>query len=1728
MILVVFIALQIPAVQQFAAQKATNYLAQTLKTKVSIGGFTTDWRNSIVLKEIYLEDQQQDTLVYAQRLGLDLNIFGLMNSKIDLRSARLDHAVVNISSTMPDSVYNFDFILKAFATDTALAQPADTAAAFTYNIGTVELNNVHFTMNDAVGGNNIKANIGLLQVSMEEFDPEKAIYRLGKGRLENSVANYVQTKIPETSSDSIALDMGFQNLALKQVKFNYENKPAAQRIVLEVGKAELDAKNIDLKNARIDLAKFDLQNSAVAYFQDKAVPVDSLAVNPVVTAAKLDSAAEKHQGKPVNWVVTLGDMNVQNVNFDFGNFNTPETSKGMDFNHLKFTGINVDLEKLYYSQNKISADLQQLQLQEKSGFKITNFQADVNVESQKASLRNFDLKTGYSHLRPEFSLGYPSLSTIADHVDQLTINADLENSTIGAQDILYFAPYLVGNPSFQKIAGSSLTIDGRLYGKISDLNAQNLRVKGLAGTSINVSGNIKEMSNVEKGTLNLQVNEFTTTRTDLLALLLPNTIPKDITLPQRMTLSGKIQGNMNNLNLQNFKAAASGGTFLAVSGTVQNASDPNKMRLNLDVNNFTSTRAALQEILPKGTIPPDIQLPEKMQLSGKFNGTLQNFTSNANIKTSFGNAVANVSMQPGEKFSGTANLAEMDLGKLLKQPQTLGKTTGKVTFSGTGLTPETMRATFDADIQKFEYNQYAYNNITLKGNIDRQNYTVSGNMKDGNLAFNLDGNFNMAGTPPTYKATLNLDGANLKALNLYSEDLKVSGVVVADLSGASPDEMKGTLNISNLHLQKARRNYRADTVAIQLNNSLGKTDIAIQSDIITGFFRGNNSVSDLAVALPKHIDAYFNIQDAPYPANVTLQNFEFNFDLKRPRIFTAFVPGLKRIRPGKVSGSYNTAGMDLKLDANLPKLVYMDYTIDSTKLQVRGNTEKIGYNVAFKELIDSTLQIKNVSLAGDIKNNTLGTNLKIAEDNGATRFGLGGVMSVIPNGYRFSFTPGDVVLNKEQWNVSGDNYIQYQNGNIYASNVRLDKNGSALTLNSLGTNTNNAPLEVRFTNFDLANVSRVIERNDSLIAGNVNGTLVLRDIMRTMGISADATISNLAYTGVPIGDLALHADNTSGNRYNLQATLTGNGNNASLNGYYVAQGTSNALNLTANIQSLNLAIAQGLAQGQLKNTGGNLTGNFTITGTVQQPNVRGTANFDNATFAIAMYDATYRLQNQQIVFDERGMNFSNFTLLDSMNHKAVVNGTIFTQNYTDFRFSLDAVTDDFLLLNSTAADYKLYYGKMVVDSNIKVRGNLNLPVVTADVTVVDGSALTIVVPAEAVSKQEQEGIVQFVNMHRRRRPNSILNEERQDSTQEMALTGIDARANVELTDKSKFTVIIDETTGDRLEVTGNGTLNAGMDPAGNITLTGRYDVKDGLYKLYFYDIASRELRIDPGSSIIWYGDPLDANLDIRAIYDVKAPVRELVAEQIAGETGSEQNKYRQQLPFLVYVNLNGNMLKPDITFDIRLPEEERGAFSGQIDQRLQMLRSEPSEMNKQVFSLIVLGRFMAPDPLQSSGGGLQETARASLSAALGEQLNQLTNKYAGGLGLELGLNAYQDYSTGDARNRTDLNVAVRQQLLNDRLIFRVGTDIGLEGQSPANRPRNSSGFAGDFSVEYLILPDGRLRVRGFQHPSYEMLTEAEVQETGVALVYQRDFNDFADLFRKISKAQEKARQQQQQ
>ena len=119
----------------------------------------------------------------------------------------------------------------------------------------------------------------------------------------------------------------------------------------------------------------------------------------------------------------------------------------------------------------------------------------------------------------------------------------------------------------------------------------------------------------------------------------------------------------------------------------------------------------------------------------------------------------------------------------------------------------------------------------------------------------------------------------------------------------------------------------------------------------------------------------------------------------------------------------------------------------------------------------------------------------------------------------------------------------------------------------------------------------------------------------------------------------------------------------------------------------------------------------------------------------------------------------------------------------------------------------------------------------------------------------------------------------------------------------------------------------------------------------------------------------------------------------------------------------------------------------------------------------------------------------------------------------LGVTNQADYSTGSNGSRTDLNVAVRRQLFNNRLTVRVGSDIALSGgngNQTTSGQNSASNLAGDVSLEYTLLADGRLRLRAFRQNAYEDI-DGPIVRTGASLVFQRDYNNFKELFEKVSR-----------
>ncbi len=604
-----------------------------------------------------------------------------------------------------------------------------------------------------------------------------------------------------------------------------------------------------------------------------------------------------------------------------------------------------------------------------------------------------------------------------------------------------------------------------------------------------------------------------------------------------------------------------------------------------------------------------------------------------------------------------------------------------------------------------------------------------------------------------------------------------------------------------------------------------------------------------------------------------------------------------------------------------------------------------------------------------------------------------------------------------------------------------------------------------------------------------------------------------------LGDVALQASNPVPDRYDVNARLTGGGgNDVTLHGAYRTTGAT-PLDFIVDVARLNVKTAEPFSAGQISRGTGYASGQLTVRGTTSAPEVRGqVTTSSDAGFVVPQLGSPFRLPGQQVVFDEKGLAFNNFTVLDSAGNKAVANGYLLTTNLIDYTFDLHATTDKFLAVKSTRKNNQLYYGRLVVDSDTRLTGPLTLIKIDTRATVDDGSDLTVENPASDPSVVAREGIVQFVN--KKTRLHRMLTKQVPADTASTGAIGYDVTAQITINEKTPFTFIVDPVSGDNLRVRAAGTITTNIDPAGNITLNGRLDVRQGKYKLSLYGLVTREFIIARGSSIAWSGDPYNADLNITAIYKVKAVPADLLAAQGSDASGDVA---RNAIPFNVLLKVTDQLSKPTIGFDITQPTNTgstSGAVGSQVDAVLANLRqpNQTSELSKQVFSLLVLGRFIQQNPFQSAAGEgiVASQLRGSVSQVLTDQLQNLTGKYLAGMGLDLGVTNQADYTTGSG-SRTDLNVAVRRQLLNNRLTVRLGTDVPLSGGNQSSQTGNVSNFAGDLSLEYTLLADGRLRLRAFRQNAYEDI-DGQIVRTGAALVFQRDYNNFKDLFAKVSRA----------
>ncbi len=1612
-------------------------------------------------------------------LALSLNIPAVQNFVKDKaisyikKKTKTEVSLESIKISLPKDVILNKFYIEDLKGDTLLyaEQLQVDISLFKLLKNTVEVNNIELK--------NIRANV-------KRVNPDTAF------NFSFLVDAFMSEEKKSEADTTSPLKFRIDKILFTNIGLTYRDDVVGNNVKLYLGELKSKIKDFDLAKQHFVIQSLSLKNTSLNYLQQK--PLTQLVQH---LANSVDSAQIKTGKLPTVEIQDFAFSNVK-INYD----DQLSTTKAIaDINDLGLVNLKADLTTGKYNADEARLNKSKILFAFKPAPSNNLSKVKDTVLDQNQALVFLLKKVDFNNN----SFQFDNLDT--KPVKGLDFNHLLiTNFNLGAEEFNFSNGGISLNVKNASLKDKSGFILNELRGNAIYTNKQIKLTDFVLRTPNTTINNATELNftsiedltkHPERVKLSLNFKNTTIGLKD--AVFFSNAIPASYR-NEKIKVNANVNGYLSNLNIQKLQISGLKSTQIDISGKAKGLPDINKTYLDLNIKKLYLTKKDVLLVVPKNTFPPTIELPNVINAKGTFKGSLSNFGTNLAIQTDMGgaNIVANMKGPKGkERYTATVSLINFNLGKLIKQQATIGRISAKADIVGTGLEPKKINAKFNAKILSATYNKYNYKNLNLIGTYANQLVNVKSNSTDSNANFNLNAQINLAGKYPAIKADVSLKQIDLQKLNFSNTPFVIAGNIKANVTTADVDYLNGTVFATSLQVVKDGKKFNVDTVQINALSTPTENRLSLTSELLSAKIDGKYQLSKIGNAIINEINKYYQFGKV---VAIPEQRFRFALTVYNPKFLKDLVPQLTTFSPSTITGLLDTQKDSLIMNANFPKIVYGDFNIDSTRLTVRNNNQKLDYNLTVKAVQSPAIALFNSQINGAAANNQLDLNVFLRDRQRKDKYVIGGVFKSLNQDFQFNIDPNKILLDYEKWTVSPQNYIQFGKSGILANQFNLSQGSQLLSINSI-SNTPNSPIRAEFKNFEIATITKFADTDTSMVGGTINGMVDVKDLMTTPKFEADLTVSKLRYLKDQLGDLSLKVNNYTENAFAVDAQLKGI-HQIRANGFYYTAPQS-ALNLVVNVDKIDLREIESVSLGQIRQGKGTISGELSVKGELTAPKILGALKFNDAAFNIAYINSYFTMPNQEVNFTNEGILFDDFTLIDSLGKKAVVDGMVYTTDFKNVRFGLDIRTDNFRAINSTAKDNDMIYGTVYLTSTIKVRGDLNQPDVNMNIKIDKGTKFYYAIPIFDPSIIEQEGIVEFIDADAP--PFNGQKALKSDSISKSPIKGLNLVAAITVDPEAELNVVVDPSNGDMLSVRGDADLNATIDPSGKISLTGRYIVSDGSYNLSVGPFAKKQFKLVKGSTIVWTGEPTAATVNLTALYEVYAAPIDLINEP-------DNITLKTKLPFQVYLYMKDELLKPTISFKIDLPESSRSA-NEIVYTKLQNVNRDPNELNKQVFALLALNRFIANNPFQSlagGGGGVSTLARSSVSKLLTEQLNNLASDLIQGVDINFGVNSSEDYSTGSLEQKTDLEVGLSKKLLNDRLTVTVGSSFGIEGPKTPNS--SSSNIAGNVNIDYLLSADGKYRLRFYRRNQNEGIIEGQIIETGLGFTLVVDYNKFREVF----------------
>lgn len=1349
--------------------------------------------------------------------------------------------------------------------------------------------------------------------------------------------------------------------------------------------------------------------------------------------------------------VNIGEAVVNQCVFTYIDQYRDTVQQGFDYNHFRLNIDEGQLRNFMVLGDTIQFDVATLLVEdEKTNFKIKQLSTFFRISQSSMEFLGLNLQAGQSTITDTVLFTYNSQLDLQDFVDRVKVHAHLDNTIIYPKDLALFAP-------------------------ASERIGQPVKLRG---------------------TMNGRIRKF------------------KFTEMEASIGNSRLSGALDMDGLPDINE-----TFIILN--LQNS------LLEFDDFSFLFNEKIMSRLRPF----------DRFALNGQFLGYPTDFVATGDFQGSLGRIKSDINFKVNESdidrssYTGRLTMIDFDLGAYFNDTLTFQKVSLDGRISGSGLTLATANFKLDGKVNSLGLKGYNYSNIITNAHFASEFFSGLVSINDPNLEFTARGSIDLRKGRNIIKVRASLDTAYLHHLKLTSKEIFLRTKVDVDITGLQLDSLAGQANFQDFNIIYENKSMVLSNIYLNSQRLLNNRHINIESSLIDTEVKGNFLVSDLTNDIQTLLNEIsLNIRNnkneiAEYyrSKNHTPGQYQASFkvNLKDIRPISELINVDLQIASGtSIEGNFSSGYTTIFRAFTVADTIYyngnllLDTETEITASKIADSTSVLA--MAFfnskEQTLQSGLHTRDLLLEGVWNRNHIDFEVDCHEQSKDNYIRLQGMADFLKDSTAIKILPSSIHLLERDWTIEATNEIVMGGREWHLKNVEFLNNEQSIRIDGFISEDSAKSLRIQASQFDLALLNVI---SITKFSGILNADIVMNNLYKNPTIENDVTINEFTIEDFLIGNI--HGKNYWNNlehKFHLNLFVDKNESRVvNLYGDYTPSKKEDPLNVTANLENTSLKILEPFLKDIFSDIDGALTGTYKITGTLNRPLFTGTGTIANGFITVDYLKTSY-VFGGEAELKPNSINFNNIELTDNYKNTATLNGLIAHRNFSNMRIDLDADFQNFQVLNTNARDNSLFYGQAYASGEVNFFGPIeNLKISSTART---EKNTRIYIPVSGSTSTDKKEFINFVNFSD---SVFIVKDKAQKQDNKLNLTGVTLDLNIDVTPDMYCEIIFDIKTGDIIRGRGTGDLLLQMDTKGEFNMFGAVEFSEGWYNFTLYDIINKEFVVKKGSRITWFGDPYAAVLDITAFYNQYVSYAPIVNYTLGSSTDQSTGsaELRRKYPVQVLLKLEGAMLSPEFKFDILSGDIPQTILvnDNRLDIAFQAFKNklDEQELNKQVFSLIVLRRFSPPESFNiSTGGSLYNSVSELLSNQLSYWMSQMDEN------LEIDV----DLGTMDEETFNTFQLRLSYTLLGGRLrITRDGT-FGNDYSDPnANNDGGSRGnlasIAGDWTVDYFLTADGKFKIKMYNRTTYNpvatTLNNQNYFTTGVSLQHVQSFNELKDLWK---------------